>query len=650
MNVVYYQNMTAANGWRWRLEIHTADTTNLSSPTYIKLPLNVIDDEIVWQAKFEKLPCGLVETPSLKLSLNVRKLGATPELQHLRSRLFKPFVNYDLQGETITYPEQTFWNPVTGMVETIPGGTQTIAPLIPTVRLSNVVRLKTDFGAVNDTTVFQPITDSDSALSLVVFSGAQRIAPEPEYDIEKGTLTIEFMHLTRVALEQVNYTIVETFFYASSVPKFSANHVILTQQTQSGQRLEIRETVGGGNEGNLQYNGIQLAPVSLLFDSIRQPFEFIRNKILRVPTSTFNAFPLGPLEFASLFQQTDTGMQGAPVLNPLFIARIYDAYADENGVNAVGGTFSNVSEFAKYKNMYDFLQDVYNSALKVSLWDAGFAWANLQDGISVVSGGGMQLTRYNMSVENLTPQADTIGSVEVVAGGTNITLGNTGTGLVDTTANIFCYFHNEFPEWSFIESKASDAQIIGEIGASVIDAVGENITRPEYEGKLFYEQGGKYYAVHPACGYADNGTAQQDQFVAASALPANILQWAKKKDWDAVDERVNKYFALWRRDFGLANRVGNSMLRHFAFDDQKKFSGKTRIKGSYSGGGGSVLLSLPMPRNTGALYTRDADLIESFTNTPTARCYLTSASMDVLSAITDVEFHAIPNPITFIPL
>ncbi|MBL7990934.1 MAG: hypothetical protein JNN25_05815, partial [Candidatus Kapabacteria bacterium] len=251
MNIVYYQNMTAANGWRWRLEIHTADTTNLSSPTYIKLPLNVVDDEIVWQAKFEKLPCGLVETPSLKLSFNVRHLDATPELQHLRSRLFKPFVNYEVQGETVEIPEYTYWDPTQQTNITIPEHDESIAPLVPTVRLSNVVRLKTDFGAVNDTTVFQPITDNDSSLSLVVFSGAQRIAPEPEYDIEKGTLTIEFMHLTRVALEQVNYTIVETFFYASSVPKFSANHVILTQQTQSGQRLEIRETVGGGNEGNL---------------------------------------------------------------------------------------------------------------------------------------------------------------------------------------------------------------------------------------------------------------------------------------------------------------------------------------------------------------------------------------------------------------
>jgi hypothetical protein len=650
MNVIYYQNIKIYGGWRWRLEIHTADTTNLSSPTYIKIPLDVIESEMVWQAKFEKLPCGLVETPSLKISFNVRNLGGTPELQHLRSRLFKPFVNYDIENETIRIPEYTYWDPTQQINITIPARTESIAPKVPRVRLSNVVRLKTDFGAVNDTSVFQPITDSDSALSLVVFSGVQRIAPEPEYDIEKGTLTIEFMHLIRFALEQVNYTIVETFFYSLPVTRYSTNHVILAQQTQSGQRLEIRETIAGGNEGNLQYNGIQLAPVSLLFDSIKKPFEFIRDKILRVPNSTFNAFPLGPLEFATLYQQTDTGMQGGIVTNPLFIYRIYDAYADENGSPIVGGTFSDASEFAKYKNMYDFLQDVYNSSMKVSLWDAGFAWANLQDGISVVSGVGMQLTRYNISVENLTPQADTIGTVEVVAGGKNITFANIGTGLVDTTANIFCYFHNEFPEWSFIESKASDAQIIGEIGASVIDAVGENISRPEYEGKLFYEQGGKYYAVHPACGYADNGTAQQDQFVAAEALPANILQWAKKKDWDAVDERVNKYFALWRRDFGLANRVGNAMLRHFAFDDQKKFSGKTRIKGIYSGGGGSALLSLPMPRNVGALYTRDADLIESFTNTPTARCYLTSASMNILSGLSDVEFHAIPNPITFIPL
>lgn len=119
MNVIYFTNIYARNGWKWRLEIFTADVVPLSSPTYVDLGLAVVSDEITWAAKYNKLPIGLSETPSLKLKFNISALEDNTTLQHLRDRLFDQFVQYTFPTLSGISASIDVTDPVTGIVSQV---------------------------------------------------------------------------------------------------------------------------------------------------------------------------------------------------------------------------------------------------------------------------------------------------------------------------------------------------------------------------------------------------------------------------------------------------------------------------------------------------------------------------------------------------
>jgi hypothetical protein len=654
MNAIFFYNLTAQNGWRWRFEIITASDTLLSSPQYIEIPDNIIGEEITWQAKFPNAPLGLSDTPSVKLMFNMENLSATPGLEYLRSRLESPFLVFDMPFPSAPNENYQVYNPETNDFEpaTVQGG----APQVAKIRLTNVLRVMTDYGNPN-TANFDSIraTNDNAENSTIVFSGVQAFSPAGEDDLLTSALTIEFMHLNRYVLEQINPSVVDA--QMKTIAPAVAASVILTgwKDSASARRIEIHQT--SGDDYSYQSLNIQLYPVQALFSAVSNLFVKVRQHLIRQSGFAWNGFETY-LNFARFYRiNMDTGLQGT-VLNTgnlYFIGRIYPSYTDGGTFEAVGGTFSQGSKFWGYKNMFDFFVDLAECGTKELYRETGFSAQLLKTSLIIPPSATIELTRDTIGLDSQsTRQYAALSGFEVAVAENTIALSNFGRALVEDTFNFEMYFHNSFRQWeySFCPDNTNSPTVRG-----------YGTDAAALEGQLFYLDGpARVIAVHPACDFENETGYEQDLFQTGDTISPSAFAWLYPRflgigifnadeGFDLIQEKMSEYLARWQANFGIARLVGGEIVAHLSSDRQRKFSGSYNLKiGRIASGSPVTDVQMPMPRNLGRRYTLEIAFFPSWRNVPTSRIFILSSELDITNGLSKNEFFAQDLPVTFIPL
>jgi hypothetical protein len=636
MNAIFFYNLTARNGWRWRFEIITPAPTLLSSPQYIKIPDNVITSDITWQVKFPGLPLGLTDAPSVKLSFNMANLQVTPELAYLAQKLDAPFEKFDVPftaGAPFTYdqydPEQGTTQPITVVAQ---------VPVVPKIRLTNVLRVMCNYG--NPLTTFATMqgNDENATNSTMVFSGAQAVAPPSTYNSHTKTLTIEFLHLNKYVLENINPTMVDA--QIRQLPPIYAKSVVLTgwKDPSGTQRIEIHEC--DGDENAIASNNVVLYRVQDLFSTISTLFQLIRKHLIRQDGFTWNGID-SYLSFARFYKTNlNDGQKGAvlPFAQLYFIGRVMSPYTGGDAPEAIAGTFAEGSAFYGFKNMWDFLFDVCECATKGLYSEFGLSPVLIYD---IAPSSIETLTRDNFALDDESErQFNALGGYETAVADVNIAVSDFGMAQASETFNFVPYFHNIFREWDY-------AFCIDKDFDPIIRGFGANIS--ELEGQLFYVEGGKAIAAHPACDFKNGASSfAQDPFNAAAAMPPETFKWLKgvlgvfipDQGFTQITEKLNEFIGYWRGNLGVVRHIGYQVLSNFSSDKQRKFSGGFKV------GNDSVTdLSMPLPRNTGRKYTITSDMFDPWIVVPTARVFLLSSELDIVLGVSKNELFAQDAPI-----
>lgn len=659
MNVIYYYNLTAHNGWLWRFEIITSDTTLLSNPTYIEIPENAVTSEITWQAKFQNAPIGLTDTPSVTMSFNMANLASSPELLALRAKLDSPFLPFDVPIAATPPYSYEGYDPITGAYGTInvPGGTLATA----TVRLSNVLRVMTNFGNPNETD-FNNLkgTEVNAQSTAMVFSGVQAVSPPSTYNHRTKTITVEFMHLNRYVLEQMNPSMVDSEI--STLTSLPAASVIINgwKDPASSGHIELHET--SGDEESYQSDNVRLYKVKDLFDTIGTLFTTIRKAIIRQDGFTFNGF--APyLTFAKFYKQNlDNGLQGGVLAyNELyFIGRVYSATTDGNAPETIGGMFAPSSKFYGFKNMFDFLVDVSECGTKAFYYEYAMFSQLLITTLELPPNDAELLTLENIELDDESErQYAALGGYESEVAGNNITVSNFGRAQVEDTFNFVPYFHNVFQDWSYSFAVPTSPPPPN----STILGFSTNITA--LEGQLFYEASGKVIAVHAACDFQNTALGYaQDVFAANFTIAPSAYSWLFQtgfiiigspyipdEGFARIEEKMSSYYALWRSELGIARRIGYEIVSNLSSDRQRKFSGSCRLKAGRIVSGSPVTdISMPFPRNVGRRYTLDTGFFDAWLDIPASRVFLISSELDIVKGLSKNDFFAQDIPITITPI
>lgn len=654
MNVIFFYNLIAANGWRWRFEIITPDTTLLSNPQYVEIPENVISADITWQAKFPNAAIGLCDTPSVKMTFNMANLEGSAELLGLRQRLDAPFLQFDAPFANVPDYTYEWFNPETAMFETVtvPG----YSAKVRTIRLSNVLRVMTNYG--NNAVTFNDLfgTDANAQSTAMVFSGIQTMQPPSTYNHKQKTLTIEFMHLNRYVLEQINPSMVDA--QISLIAPYITNSVIIHawKDSVSTRRIELHETTG--DEESYESDNIFLWKTNDFFTALSTLFREIRKYLIRQDGFTFTSFN-SYLDFARFYRQNlDNGQKAAmlDVSDLYFIGKVFSSNADDNTPELVAGTFSESSKFYEFKNMFDFMVDMFENGLKSFFYEFSMFGQPLYSTLELPPNGAEELSEDVISLDDESErQYAALAGYEAAVNDTNIVATVFGRALVDETYNFTTYFHNVFRDWeySFCPQANSPATVKFE---------GYGVNADQLEGQLFYVDSGKVYAVHPACDFAESiSTFAQDAFITQDTISQNSAQWIngtsifspidKDAGFARIEEKFAEYTAKWLGSIGIVRHIGYQCVSQLSSDKQRKFGGVYYLrKGTIVSGSPVIDISMPMPRNVGRRYTLATGFFDAWLQVPQDRVFLLSSECDIVRGITKNEFFAQDTPITFIPL
>ena len=645
MNVIYYYNLTANNGWRWRFEIITSDTALLSSPAYVEIPEGVIQQEITWQAKFANAPIGLCDTPSVSLSLCMKYLDGSPELINLRTKLDAPFLNFDAPIDTVEGLIVEVFNFELGIYEivTIPD----YSAQVPTIRLSNVLRVMTNFG--NDAVTFNDLrgTDENATNTTMCFSGVQSISPPSSYNHKTKCITIEFMHLNRYVLEQINPGMVDVQM-GLITPRKARTLIMHGFKGSTPYAVELHQTSGDKDSFNAE--NIWLYKTDQLFEAIDTIFTQIRKYIIRQDGFTWNGFDSYLLHSRFYRQNLLTGLQGTTLLKSdlYFIGRVYSPATDGNDPELIGGTFAQSSRFYGMKNMFDFIVDICECGTKAIYYEYGLVPQLLATTTELPPNGAEQLTPDNLALgDESERQFGALGGYECEVSGGNIAVSNFGRAQSEDRFNFVPYFHNVFQEFSY--AFCPDGKFNPVLRGMATDVA-------SLEGQLFYADGlTNTIAVHPACDFKNNVlTYEKDTFTAGATITPQAANWfftgnffvpfKIDEGFDRIISKMNEYINLWRNDMGVARRIGYEIIANLSSDKQRKFSGSASAYGWL----GST--ALPMPRNAGRRYKIGTGLFDAWLNVPSSRVFLISSELDIVSGVSENEFFAQDVPITISPL
>jgi hypothetical protein len=640
MNVIYYYNLTANNGWRWRFEIITSDTTLLSSPTYVEIPEGVIQQDIKWSAKFPNVPIGLSDTPSVNISFCLAYLGSSPELINLRTKLDSPFLNFDAPIASVPASTTEVYNYETGEYEIV--NIPAYSAQVTKIRLSNVLRIMTNYG--NDAVTFDNMhaTDDNAINTTIVFSGVQSVSPPSSYNHKNKCISIEFMHLNRYVLEQINPSMVDVQMGQTGARR--ARSVIMHGfKGATPYAVELHQT--SGDQESFEAENIWLYKVDQFFSAINVLFTDIRKYIIRQDGFTWYGFD-SYLQHCRFYRQNLlTGLQGAALNKEdlYFIGRVFAPSTDGNKPELIGGTFSTGSKFYSLKNMFDFFVDICECGTKAIYIEFSLIPQLLTTTTELPPNGALELNADNIGLNDESErQFGALGGYECDVAGANIAVSNFGRAQSEDTFNFAPYFHNVFQEFSY--SFSPDNQF-----SALIRGMATDVT--QLEGQLFYADGSKTIAVHPACDYKNSPfTYTNDLFSAPFTIDPNASTWfyagnflnlfLMDKGFSRITEKINEYINRWRGEIGVARRIGYEIISNLSSDKQRKFSGTTILTGWISP------TSAPLPRNVGRIYTIGAGLFDHWLDVPTSRVFLLSSELDIVKGVAQNEFFAQDIPIT----
>ncbi len=200
----FLYELTAQNGWRWRVEIIPAQQdslTNVTTLTDTTLPSNALiaDSDIVLKGNFEKRPLGLNAASGMTVKFNLDALTGSTALTDLREFLLSPTVSgaglYNSSGNVVS--AGTYW-----ISSDLPS---------PAVKFTaaNVITLRSDFGNAGAT----------MATADVVFQGVQKRTSENKFDlkIENAPFDVEFVNIGHYVLEQLPQKYLDSLNIASAV-------------------------------------------------------------------------------------------------------------------------------------------------------------------------------------------------------------------------------------------------------------------------------------------------------------------------------------------------------------------------------------------------------------------------------------------------
>ncbi len=606
MNVIFQHSFQAANGWRWLVQMHTADPAPLASPTVVTLPENcIINEGLEWACKFSDLPIGLTDTPTLKVSFNLASLSGSPALDHLRLRLQQPLLSEVVPSALIPAYSETvqIWNEdpndprASGWIDvTTNYPAQSIAPDIAEYKLTNFIILKCDKG--------------ESALAVqdfyYLFTGCQR--PSPSAKLKNlqnknfASITIEFFHSARFVLEQINATMLATYirkkpsFYHSYAADVEFDNVPKKVQFLT-QPKDVKET----------YAGMIFYKVFDFYGALDEVATEINKKVERKAISGVT-IPVGGLGWAQLKAPVLSDFSAGSTVDTTQMYFIGSVLEPSDGKSR-GGLLDAGSALYQRETIFDVLKECYEAGCIVR-YDV-FTYFHLDPMRGEYS--GITLTSDDLQVTDEDRGAAVYRGVEIAAQNiSNVRYTITGASFADKDWALKLFWHNATPE-SEGEKKE-------------IDSADRVVSQKYNTTKLYALVGGNMVAVHPSCGF-DNGASVLTTPSVSKSAPSD-LTGVLRRDWKWGKAEYDYVVRGWTETTGLHTLVAQEILTLFGDYDQVKFPAKTARK---------EILAEVLPLSVGKVFSLGNGLFPWYCVQPT-KAFLVSSTINIFAGTAELEF------------
>jgi hypothetical protein len=609
MNVVFRHTFRAANGWRWQIQIHTADPAPLVSPMVITLPENcIINEGLEWACKFSDLPIGLTDTPTLKVSFNVASLVGTPALDHLRLRLQRPFVVEVVPDVIIpaTTEEQQRWEiePYDGSGYwrnyTVPVPAYSLSPDIKDFKLTNHILLTSDEGN-------SALPEANFAY---MFSGCQRPSPSAKLtglrNPNFSTITIEFFHSARFVLEQISADMLSAYIRKRpSVQRNYAANVSFLDVPKKAQFIEQPKDVTETSAA------MSFWKVSDFFAAINEIAEEIGKKVYR-RTADVAIIPTGGYGFVRFHY---AGISDFDQSILIFGNDIYFLGSVSNPPDwkKQGGLLDKGSPLYGEETVFDVLKLIYEAGSLVTYTEinTGFIASKMRG-----TDSGVTLTTDDVQIDEADNGATTIRGVELnMQGISNIRYTNTGASFADKDWTLKLFWHNATPE---IDGEKKET-----------DSADQVISQKYNTTKLYTIASADYMlAVHPSCGLDSGATIVNTPSISKTA--PNDLTGILRRDWKWGKPEYDYIVRQWTETTGYHTLVAQEILAIFGNYEQMKFPAKTAKN--------SVLANV-LPIDVGKVFTLAAGLFPPIYQQPN-KAYLIGSIVKLYDGTAELEFFA----------
>jgi hypothetical protein len=615
MNVLFTHTFRAANGWRWRLEIHTADLAPLASPTVIELPENcIIKESLKWECKFADAPFGMTDTPKFAVSFNLAALQGTPELVHLCGRLKFPFVLAQappviIPGYTETQYiwEQDPQDPNTGTWVPTPVAipAQTIQAEIKEYKLTNFLVVRSDKG--------------ESALAAgdfyYMFTGCQGFSPTVKYGNFKQPNFLrydaEFFHSARYVLEQINADMMalELQKYAG-VRKRHVLNVKFDDVPKEVRFFDVPKDVDNDYAGMVFYT---------IFDfntALEQLAKTIAEKIERKSLSGVT-LAYGGIAFAKWNTSSLVDFSPVPLGNTANVYFLGTVYEPPNWTKR-GGLLDKGSELYKRETMFDVVKDSCEAGC-IARYGVFTSWhTNPMRGVD----SGVTATENTIELLDGEGGAVWLRGVELAMQNiANIRYTNTGAAMANTDWALNLFWHNGTSE--------SDGE------KEEKDFIDQVVSQKYNTTKLYALSGAEMIAVHPTCGF-DNGKSIVTTPTVNKTTP-NDLTGVLRRDWKWGKPEYDAVVRNWTETTGLHTLVANEILAMYGNYEQMKIKAKTA---------NAIALRDYLPLSVGLVFQFEAGkagtqtgLFPAYAPQPN-KAFLSSSVLDVFKGVAELEFFA----------
>lgn len=608
MNVLFTHSFRAANGWRWRLEFHTADPAPLASPTIVPLPENsILIDSLKWECRFADLPLGMTDTPKFTVSFNLAALLGSPALEHFRQCLQQPFVIFNVPPITVPgyTEERQIW--VQDPNDSQVGGWETETNVYPPGTLEPDIK---DFKLTNFLTVRCDKGESALAESAFyfMFTGCQGLSPTVKYGnfSTKGFLRFDatFNHSARFVMEQVNADMLAT--YVQKYTPISRNYAVNVGFDDVPKKVRILEQPKDVSD---TYAGMLFYKVFDFIQALDDVTKEVAQKVERKALSGV-IIPTGSIGFGRFKATNPANFSLAANVNTDSMYFIGNVSEPPNWERR-GGLLDKGSPLYKLETMFDYVKNSCEAGC-IARYDVFTSWHHepirgtssgvtlKQDDIEFTDGeGGFSWLRgVEMAMQNIS----------------NVRYTGTGAALANTDWALNLFWHNATGDGEGEKIEKDDS---------------DRIVSQKYScTKLYADAGGEMFAVHPSCGY-DNGQTVVNSPVVNKTMPNDLTGVLRRKEGWGKPE-YDYIVRDWTETTGLHTLVAQELLKIYGNYEQMKFTAKTAR--------GTVVKDV-LPLAVGTVFALDAGLFPSYA--PQAnKAFLLSSVLDVFTGVAELEFFA----------